>query len=428
MKFYFPDSQDLVSPTYDFLRDEYSPLRVRQRDDLYAHEVLDKPPYDGILVSKAIVDGSINGTGKYSEPQRQRMYRLGVTEFFRLPKEALSLGDCGAFNYVNEVEPPYTIDEVVSFYQGCGFQSGISIDHIILGYDPLIADEDVNPVWEFRQNLSLRLAAEFKEEVESRGNPFTAVAAAQGWSPASYALSVAELQALGYRHIALGGMVTLKTPEILNCLAAVAEVRTAETELHLLGVTRVESMPAFADFGVTSFDSTTPLRQAFMDDKANYHTASGYYNAIRVPQVDGNPSLKRSILAGDVSQTEAVALERSTLRSLRAFDRGDASVKVTLNCVLAYEALVNSGKKSFAEQYERVLSEAPWKSCSCCLCRDLGVEIIIFRGTERNKRRGFHNLQVLATKVRAKSQITKRRQLANVANKKVNDVHGASNA
>ena len=129
-----------------------------------------------------------------------------------------------------------------------------------------------------------------------------------------------------------------------------------------------------------------------------------------------------------MSQTEAVALERSTLRSLRAFDRGEASVKVTLNCVLAYEALVNSGKKSYAEQYERVLSEAPWKSCSCCLCRDLGVEIIIFRGTERNKRRGFHNLQVLATKVRAKSRVTKRRQMANVANRKVNDMHGASNA
>ena len=33
MKFYFPDSQDLVSPTYDFAQDEYSPYRVRQRDD-----------------------------------------------------------------------------------------------------------------------------------------------------------------------------------------------------------------------------------------------------------------------------------------------------------------------------------------------------------------------------------------------------------
>ena len=85
MKFYFPDSQDQVSPTYDFIHDEHSPLRVRQRDDRYAHEVLAVPAYDGLLVSKAIVDGSIKGVGKYSMPQRQRLYRLGVRGFFRLP-------------------------------------------------------------------------------------------------------------------------------------------------------------------------------------------------------------------------------------------------------------------------------------------------------------------------------------------------------
>src|ERR1700722_18097004 len=69
MRFYFADSQDMVAPTYDFVHDEYSALRVRQRDDLYAHEVLDDAPYDGMLVSKAIVDGSVKGAGKYSESQ-----------------------------------------------------------------------------------------------------------------------------------------------------------------------------------------------------------------------------------------------------------------------------------------------------------------------------------------------------------------------
>ena len=63
MKFYFPDSQDLVSPAYDFVRDEYPPHRVRQRDDRYAHEVLSQAPYHGILVSKSIVDGSIELIG-----------------------------------------------------------------------------------------------------------------------------------------------------------------------------------------------------------------------------------------------------------------------------------------------------------------------------------------------------------------------------
>ena len=399
MRFYFPDSQDLVSPTYDFIHDEYSPLRVRQRDDLYAHEVLGGAPYDGMLVSKAIVDGSVKGSGKYSEPQRQRMYRLGVEKFFRLPKGMESLGDCGAFNYVSETEPPYTTSEVVDFYEGCGFQAGVSMDHIILGYDDESRVEEVDSEWVRRHELTWHLAEEFLSEVERRGRPFEPVGAAQGWSPASYTESVKRLQEMGYQRIALGGMVPLKTHQILACLRAIDSVRARGVELHLLGVTRVESMPEFASLGVTSFDSTTPLRQAFMDDRSNYHTADVQFTAIRVPQVDGNPSLRRAILAGDVQQKDAVRLERQTLKSLREFDVGVLGVAAALEAVLEYENLVLGGKKSYATAYEESLTCAPWKACGCNLCKDLGIEIMIFRGTERNKRRGFHNLQVLAEKV-----------------------------
>ncbi len=125
MRFYFPDSQDQVSPTYDFIHDEHSPLRVRQRDDRYAHEVLTRPAYQGLLVSKAIVDGTAAGVGKYSMPQRQRFYRLGVRRFFRLPEDVVTLGDCGAFTYVNEPEPPYSVSEVIDFYIRGGFDAGI---------------------------------------------------------------------------------------------------------------------------------------------------------------------------------------------------------------------------------------------------------------------------------------------------------------
>lgn len=399
MKFYFPDSQDLVSPTYDFLRDEYAAHRVRQRDDLYAHEVLAQPPYDGLLVSKAIVDGSVKGSGKYSEAQRQRLYRFGVDKFFRLPRGAMTLGDCGAFNYVTEEVPPYSVAEVVDFYEACGFQAGVSMDHIIMGYDADSKAGDIDPAWKSRRDLTVKLASEFITEVHRRGQPFEPVGAAQGWSPDSYTESVAELQSMGYRRIALGGMVPLKTGSIVACLTAIAGVLQRGTEIHLLGVTRVESMDTFSKLGVTSFDSTTPLRQAFMDDRANYHTDGRSYGAIRVPQVDGNPSLKRLILAGDVSQKEALTLERAALRGLREFDVGRATAESALQAVLEYEALVSTKPKSYASLYADALDDAPWKSCQCTLCRELGVEIMIFRGTERNKRRGFHNLQVLATKV-----------------------------
>jgi hypothetical protein len=400
MKFYFPDSQDQVSPSYDFLHDEHSPLRVRQRDDRYAHELLAVPAYDGILVSKAIVDGSIKGVGKYSMPQRQRLYRLGVRGFFRLPPGVESLGDCGAFTYINESEPPYTVTEVIDFYEQCGFDAGVSVDHVIFGYRRPPHRSDPPEEWVQRRRLSLRYAEKFLEGVVDRGATFQPIGAAQGWDPVSYADSVRELQDMGYTRIALGGMVPLKTPDILACLAEIDTIRSRDTELHLLGITRIDSMVDFETLGVTSFDSTSSFRQSFMDERDNYHTPLTTFAAIRIPQVDGNLSLKRAILSGKVSQPEAVEAERQSLRRLRDFDAGKCAVADALEAVVEYEKIIRV-KTSYIEEYRRTLECAPWRQCDCGLCSEHGIEIAIFRGSERNKRRGFHNLSVLAQKMKA---------------------------
>ena len=398
MKFFFPDSQDLVSPTYDFVHDEYSPLRVRQRDDRYAHEVLSEPAYDGVLVSKAVVDGSVQGAGKYSMPQRQRIYRMGVRSFFRLPKTTETMGDCGSFTYASEPEPPYRISEVLDFYEECGFDAGVSVDHVILGYSK--SGESVSDEWRRRQQMTLECAQEYLDETRSRKSAVQPIGAAQGWDPASYAESVAELQKMGYKRIALGGMIALRTPDIIECLSSIDEIRFSDVGLHLLGITRIDNFDDFKSLGVTSFDSTSAFRQAFMDERDNYHTVSTTYAAIRVPQVEGNVTLKRAILSGRVQQADAVLGERDALLALREFDAGRISMDSALDSVLAYERLVIAPKKkSYAEQYRRTLEDAPWQSCQCGLCADCGIEIAVFRGTERNKRRGFHNLATLRKKI-----------------------------
>lgn len=398
MRFYFPDSQDLVSPSYDFLRDEYAAHRVRQRDDRYAHEVLDHAPYDGILVSKSIVDGSIKGAGKYSTAQRARLHRLGVRRFFRLPPGVEALGDNGAFNYVDEAVPPVTPAETLDFYEECGFDAGVSTDHVVFGFTEDSTIYNVDPDWESRRLLTVRLAEEFMSLCRDRRSSVEPVGAAQGWSPETYAESVRALQDLGYRRIALGGMVPLKTSQILASLTKIADVLKQDTHLHLLGITRVESMDDFSDLGVTSFDSTSAFRQAFMDDRKNFHTADRAYVAIRVPQVDGNPTLKRAILAGVVSQKDAIAAERETLKALRSYDGSATSRRACLQRLGEYESICQS-KKSYLAAYEETLAAAPWTRCECRICLDHGVEIAIFRGTERNKRRGFHNMSVLAAKM-----------------------------
>jgi len=143
MKFFFPDSLDLVDPSFDFETETRSPSRVRQRDEMYAHEVFARPPYDGLLVSKAIVDGTAASNGRYTLPQRHRLLREGVRRFFRLDERLElqhieTIGDCGAFSYVNEDRPSYSVDDVLQFYETCGFSYGLSVDHVILGYDATV--------------------------------------------------------------------------------------------------------------------------------------------------------------------------------------------------------------------------------------------------------------------------------------------------
>ena len=416
MEFFFPDSQDLVDPSFDFTKETRSTTRLRQRDDLYAHEVFSPPPLNGILVSKAIVDGSGGAGGRYSIAQRHRLLRQGARSFFRLDRlEAqldrpiMTMGDCGAFSYVREKDPPFTVEEVVAFYHDCGFDYGVSVDHIIMAYKPEWdepappGEEAVPPEILERQKITLDLARDFLREHKRRNCRFTPVGVAQGWSPKSYAHSVEVLQDMGFERIAIGGLVPLKTKEILACLSATNEVRRPKTGFHLFGVTRTHEVSKFIDFGVVSFDSTSPLRQAFKDDKDNFwtldrapKTPTGWknYTALRVPQVDGNPSLKRRIQAGEVNLAEACRLEKACLQALASFDRDEQGCDSVLDILMEYEALHASRRSSrdMRAAYEEVLTDRPWRNCDCEICSALRIHVIIFRGAERNRRRGFHNL------------------------------------
>lgn len=400
MKYFFPDSQDQIDQEFNFVTEEKGAFRVRQRDDLYAHEALHEPPFQGLLVSKAIVDGTAQGAGKYTVAQRHRLYRQQARSFFRLDhadRPLAIMGDCGAFNYVREDVPPYTPDEVVDFYEECGFDLGISVDHVIFGYNPAVdsgVDDPALPDWSRRQEITLELAAEFLGIVRRRAS-FEPLGVAQGWSPGSYAHSVAKLQEMGYQRIALGGMVPLKTRHIMDCLAAIDDVRNRETQLHLLGISRWENATGFAARGVTSFDSTSAFQQAFKDEKDNYYTDKRHYVAVRVPQVDGNPKLKKAIRAGRVSQDDAIVHERDCLRLLRAYAHKDTGIEPVLAALRAYEEFYDPGKDR-SDAYRETLSDRPWERCACGICDRIGIEVIIFRGSERNKSRGFHNLHVFS--------------------------------
>jgi hypothetical protein len=398
MKFFFPDSQDQVDPTFDFITEERSSARMRHRDDEYAHEVFSRAPFDGVLVSKAVLD-----SGRYSLAQKHRMLRSGVREFFRISDPSLqTMGDCGAFAYVREEQPPFSVAEVVEFYQTMGFDYGMSVDHIILGYDG--SDRTVPGDWRDRQALTLKLAEDFLARHSAMGAKFTPIGVAQGWSPASYVASVVRLQELGYIYLALGGMVGLKTGDIINCLKAIKPVLADGMSLHILGITRIESVLEFGDYGVTSIDSTSPLRQAFKDMRDNYYADDRTYTAIRVPQVEANPQLVRLIKSGRVDQSEARRLEQACLKVLGDYERHLATVEETVDLLVEYEELYED-RRTFKEIYRETLEDRPWERCTCEICRALGIHVMLFRGAERNRRRGFHNLFVFYNKLQGKKAL-----------------------
>lgn len=49
------------------------------------------------------------------------------------------------------------------------------------------------------------------------------------------------------------------------------------------------------------------------------------------------------------------------------------------------------GDDDLLDAYRRTLAHRPWEKCDCPLCTNHGIEICIFRGNDRNRRRGFHN-------------------------------------
>ena len=414
MKFIFADSLDYVDPAFDFLSDRSPAERQPYWDDAYPHEIMGYAPYDGILVSRGIV-GDHRVKGKYTASQARRFGLVGARKFLRLDEPQFAhldiFGDCGAFTYVQEDRPPYTPAEMAGFYDECGFTHGCSVDHIIFDFDPELSGmaggtQDARS----RSDITLENADGFRREAIAMGANFTPLGVVQGWSPGSMAEAARRLVAMGYDYLALGGMVPLKSPEIKLCLEAIRDAVPASTRLHILGFAKADDIDSFHGYDIASFDTTSPLIRAFKDAKQNYYLpgeglALRYYTSIRVPQAIENPKLQRAVKKGTFRAEDLVRMESLALDSLRAFDRGEADLDEVLHNVIVYSAALVEEKPyedcagsvalgKLAERYRTTLTDKPWKQCDCSICRDASVDVIIFRGSNRNKRRGIHNLAV----------------------------------
>jgi hypothetical protein len=288
------------------------------------------------------------------------------------------------------------VNQVLDFNESCGISTGLSPDHIPFGFGR--SDDQVVSIltsdMERRLEITLENANEFLSKHRTGNYTFTPGAVAHGWSAKSYANSFLKLQEIGYKFIAIGGLVPLKTTDICSILDEIQGIKNPNVNLHLLGISRIDAMQSFEDLGVNSLDSTSPFFQAFKDATNNFHFRDKTYSAVRVPQVHGNTKLRKLISSGDIDQQEAEKLEWSCLKLLREFEKGSVSLNSVIQAVNEYDSATGiTGNRT--DRITETLSEKPWKNCNCSLCLKLGIEIVIFRGSERNKSRGFHNLHNL---------------------------------
>ena len=442
LAFFLPNWDDRVDPGYDFERDAPTPGRDRYHD-LYAQEVYPSPPYAGQLVSWAVMEDS---------PQTaKRAHEVGLRAFLRLPEECAVMADCGAFQYRVQHEPPFSPEEMVRHYIELRADLGISVDHIIHdalttrtrhyrrqgnlwlpiaasvfeqlerepkavvqssrfvnggrtnGLTVLLAETEIDQAErERRWHLTLHNGERFLRAWREAGQPFVPIGACQGWDPDSYAEGAERLAEMGYDYIAIGGVAdpALESSEIVEIVGAVSDRVGDRARIHVLGQARPELLADFVRLEVTSVDSSALLIRAWQDDRGNYlRPDTEPYLAVRVPCRMTNVTVLQGLRSGKLDPEVTARLEQDALTALRGLGEG-VSAESAAEAVLAHTDHVGLSLSIRKDDLMRTLTDAPWRHCPCEVCQQLGVEVIVYRGANRNRRRGFHNIWVFHNALR----------------------------
>jgi len=405
MKYFIPEWDDRVDPKYDFINDLHSAEHNENpfENDAYIWDIfgLENVPIDGVLVSRMKI---VENKSKF-----QQILETGIHEFLHLPKAFEVMGDCGAWGYADQEEPPFKTKEILDYYIKCGFDYGVSIDHLVV---PAYREHK-----EKRWKITLDNAREMFELWQSKDEYLQSVriiGVAQGWDVDSYKRAVKELLRIGYDYIGLGGLAKAptgsesekkETKTLLNVVEGTwltARKWTNETgrriDFHIFGVARLQVISELMKYGVTSFDSASFLRRAWLSARNNYFGVDGEnYSAIRIPQASattGRSPIKKNMVTAKLTE-----LERNALSAMRSFDQGRRPTDEVVRAVLEYDRAIGE-RRDLEKYYKETLNNMPWKKCPCTICKEIGIDVIIFRGNNRNRRRGFHNTFVFYKKLR----------------------------
>ena len=398
--YFLPDWDDFLDVEYNFERDLFSsPDRATRSEE---HSIALMRPdriCDGVLVSLAQHLGSKGLLKRIGHTDNASLAPSSVRTHFKLQDDQWAFGDCGAFSYVNEDLPTISVEQAVSLYSLYDFDYGASVDHIPL--DEIERDGKKHALTEAEKKSRVRLtrrnAERFFGKHREDGADFVPVGVIQGLDAKDYARQIGDYLDIGYTHLALGGLVPRSDAQVKEIVRKVNEhtkLLRRPPWIHLLGIYRPALQQDFRQFGINSFDSATYFRKAWLRSDQNYLASDGkWYAAIRVPPTrDGRTMLR--LKASGVSECGIKNREQKALAALRSYDQGIISISGCLKALMAYDSLLTraaSEQTDLREAYRETLEARPWQSCKCSMCSSVGIDVLIFRGFNRNKRRGAHN-------------------------------------
>lgn len=410
ISYYLPYWEDKVNPEFDFSGDfGRSPAGSSCVQGVYAHELFGSPPYDGILVSLAVFHSKVRITDAAGDFAIRGV--KSIKEYLRISacnKPLTVMGDCGAFSYVNQENPPEYASpaNIARYYHSLGFDLGVSPDHIIVASVMQVQDGTLKKVQlgveekERRRQLSLANASAFLEYCNRYALDFTPVGAAQGYDTQTFVDSVHQLIDMGYKYVAIGGLVRYATPALREIVQAIVDAvnrRSEPVRLHLLGVLRLNLLGEFRQWKIASFDSASFMRKAWLRSEMNYFGVDGaWYAAVRVPP-SHDPRVQKRAREHGIKGTRLSELERAAMLALQDYARSRISLENVLAAVMEYDALLERSSENISKlfiSYKRTLQSRIWERCTCAVCRGIGIHVVIFRGANRNRRRGFHNTKL----------------------------------
>jgi hypothetical protein len=222
--YFLPDWDDFIDVDYDFETDSFSAEDRNARHEEHSIALMrPRRLCDGVLVSLAQNLGTKGLLRWVGNADPESLAPRPVRQHFKLWPDQWAFGDCGAFSYVSEERPTITVEQAVSLYDLYEFDLGASVDHIPV--PEIITKQGKKALSDDARRARVRLTREnadrFLQLHRDRSARFIPVGVVQGLGPRNYARQVGEYVEMGYRHLAIGGLVPRSDADVREIVRSV---------------------------------------------------------------------------------------------------------------------------------------------------------------------------------------------------------------